>query len=83
MLFEAWGCSESRYVLDIPCFYKDFSPYSESYTYSESCGKDDFMIAVRDDKIWTFGGDEELAAPYPQDNDVWTMELVGVPMAMS
>jgi hypothetical protein len=41
----------------------------------ESCGKDDFLLLVRDGKIWTFGGDEEVAAPYPQDNDVWVADV--------
>ena len=40
-----------------------------------SCGKSDFLLAIRDGKVWTFGGDEEVAAPYPQDNDVWVAEL--------
>ena len=42
----------------------------------ESCGKDDFAIRVRGDVIYTFGGDEELSAPYPQDNSVWTAQIV-------
>ena len=42
-----------------------------------SCGKSDFLLAIRDGKVWTFGGDEEVAAPYPQDNDVWVAELAG------
>jgi N-acetylneuraminic acid mutarotase len=41
----------------------------------ESCGKSDFLLAIRDGKAWTFGGDEEVAAPYPQDNDVWVADL--------
>jgi hypothetical protein len=44
-----------------------------------SCGKDDFLLAVRDGKIWTFGGDEEVAAPYPQDNDVWVGHVASDP----
>ena len=36
-----------------------------------SCGKSDFLLAVRDGRIWTIGGDREVAAPWPQDNDVW------------
>ena len=43
----------------------------------ESCGKDDFLLAIRGGKIWTFGGDEEVAAPYPQDNDVWVASMAG------
>ena len=38
-------------------------------------GKSDFMLEVRDGKIWTFGGDREAFAPWPQDNDVWTAHL--------
>ncbi len=41
----------------------------------DSRGKSDFMIEVRDGKIWTFGGDREVASPWPQDNDVWVAEL--------
>lgn len=43
----------------------------------ESCGKSDFLLAIRDGRIWTFGGDEEVASPYPQDNDVWVASLTG------
>jgi N-acetylneuraminic acid mutarotase len=38
-------------------------------------GKSDFMIEIRDGKVWTFGGDREVLAPWPQDNDVWAAEL--------
>jgi hypothetical protein len=38
-------------------------------------GKSDFMIEVRDNKVWTFGGDREVMSPWPQDNDVWVGEL--------
>jgi hypothetical protein len=38
-------------------------------------GKSDFMIEVRDNKIWTFGGDRERFSPWPQDNDVWVADL--------
>lgn len=38
-------------------------------------GKSDFMLEIRDGKIWTFGGDREVASPWPQDNDVWCAEL--------
>ncbi len=38
---------------------------------SVSDGKSDFRIEVRDDKIWTFGGDRERFLPWPMDNDVW------------
>jgi len=41
----------------------------------ESCGKSDFLMLVRDGKLWTLGGDREVAAPWPQDNDVWFFEL--------
>ena len=33
------------------------------------------MLQVRDNKIWTFGGDREVISPWPQDNDVWIAEL--------
>lgn len=36
-----------------------------------SCGKSDFLLVIRDGKIWTYGGDEEVSAPWPQDNEVW------------
>jgi len=39
-------------------------------------GKSDFMLEVRDGKIWTFGGDREGMSPWPQDNDVWVGEIV-------
>ncbi len=42
---------------------------------SEFSGKSDFLLAVRDDKIWTFGGDREVLSPWPQDNDVWIGEF--------
>ena len=40
-----------------------------------SQGKSDFMIEVRDGKLWTFGGDRERFSPWPQDNDVWVADL--------
>ena len=40
-----------------------------------SIGKSDFRIEVRDNKVWTFGGDRESLSPWPQDNDVWVAEL--------
>ena len=40
-------------------------------------GKSDFRIEVRDDKIWTFGGDRERFMPWPMDNDVWTAPWPG------
>ncbi len=43
----------------------------------ESCGKSDFLLAIRDGKIWTIGGDREVASPYPQDNDVWVGTMAG------
>jgi hypothetical protein len=30
---------------------------------------------VRDNKVWTLGGDRESLSPWPQDNDVWIAEL--------
>ena len=41
----------------------------------DSCGKSDFLLVVRDNKIWTIGGDREVKAPWPQDNDVWTVDI--------
>lgn len=41
-------------------------------------GKSDFMLKVRDNKIWTFGGDREVLSPWPQDNDVWITELAEI-----
>ncbi len=38
-------------------------------------GKSDFMLEVHDDRLWTFGGDREVLAPWPQDNDVWSATL--------
>ncbi len=40
-----------------------------------SCGKSDFLLVIRDGRLWTLGGDREVAAPWPQDNDVWIAEL--------
>jgi hypothetical protein len=37
-------------------------------------GKSDFMLQVRDGKVWTFGGDREVMSPWPQDNDVWVAD---------
>jgi len=42
---------------------------------NESCGKSDFLMVIRDNKIWTLGGDREVASPWPQDNDVWSAEI--------
>lgn len=36
-----------------------------------SCGKSDFLLVIRDDKLWTYAGDEEVKAPWPQDSEVW------------
>ena len=41
-------------------------------------GKSDFLLEVRDDHLWTFGGDREVASPWPQDNDVWTADISGL-----
>jgi N-acetylneuraminic acid mutarotase len=38
-------------------------------------GKSDFLLEIRDDMIWTMGGDREVASPWPQDNDVWVANL--------
>ncbi|WP_372734123.1 hypothetical protein [Nocardioides sp.] len=38
----------------------------------QGIGKSDFMLEVRDGLMWTFGGDREVASPWPQDHDVWT-----------
>jgi hypothetical protein len=38
-------------------------------------GKSDFLLEVRDGRIWTFGGDREVLSPWPQDNDVWVASL--------
>jgi hypothetical protein len=40
-----------------------------------SCGKSDFLLAVREGEIWTMGGDREVLFPWPQDNDVWVAGL--------
>ena len=42
---------------------------------ADSCGKSDFLLVIRDDKIWTIGGDREVLSPWPQDNDVWIAEI--------
>jgi hypothetical protein len=42
---------------------------------NDSCGKSDFLMVVRDGKLWTLGGDREVASPWPQDNDVWYVEI--------
>jgi len=42
--------------------------------YPDMDGKSDFMLEVRDGKIWTFGGDRERMSPWPQDNDVWVAD---------
>ncbi len=41
---------------------------------TDTDGKSDFMLEVRDGKIWTFGGDREVLSPWPQDNDVWVAD---------
>ncbi|MSR09598.1 MAG: exo-alpha-sialidase [Gammaproteobacteria bacterium] len=41
----------------------------------DSCGKSDFLLVIRDGRLWTLGGDREVAAPWPQDNDVWVAKL--------
>ncbi|MGI9666555.1 MAG: hypothetical protein ACR2N2_05570 [Acidimicrobiia bacterium] len=38
-------------------------------------GKSDFLLEILDDQLWTFGGDREVASPWPQDNDVWRFDL--------
>jgi len=38
-------------------------------------GKSDFMFEVRNDTLFTFGGDREVMAPWPQDNDVWMAKV--------
>lgn len=38
-------------------------------------GKSDFMLEVRDDRLWTFGGDREVLSPWPQDHDVWVADI--------
>ncbi len=43
----------------------------------DSCGKSDFLLAIRDGKVWTIGGDREVASPWPQDNDVWVGTMAG------
>ena len=42
---------------------------------NDSCGKSDFLMVERDGKLWTLGGDREVASPWPQDNDVWYAEI--------
>jgi hypothetical protein len=42
---------------------------------NDSCGKSDFLLVIRDGKLWTIGGDREVASPWPQDNDVWVADL--------
>ena len=48
-------------------------------------GKSDFMIEVRDNKVWTFGGDRETFNPFDPfnylqvDNDVWRLTFVPEP----
>lgn len=44
-------------------------------TDSRGSGKSDFMLEIRDGKLWTLGGDREVISPYPQDNDVWVADL--------
>jgi hypothetical protein len=38
-------------------------------------GKSDFLLEVRDGRLWTFGGDREVLSPWPQDNDVWVADV--------
>ncbi len=38
-------------------------------------GKSDFLLEVRDGRLWTFGGDREVLSPWPQDRDVWVADL--------
>lgn len=38
-------------------------------------GKSDFMLEIHDNKLWTFGGDQEVLSPWPQNNDVWVADL--------
>jgi hypothetical protein len=33
------------------------------------------MLEFRDGCLWTLGGDREVLSPWPQDNDVWSVEL--------
>jgi hypothetical protein len=42
---------------------------------STAQGKSDFMLEFRDGCLWTLGGDREVLSPWPQDNDVWSVEL--------
>ncbi|MEM7115857.1 MAG: sialidase family protein [Chloroflexota bacterium] len=44
-------------------------------THPKRTGKSDFMLKVKDGKIWTLGGDREVLSPWPQDNDVWVANL--------
>lgn len=40
------------------------------------CGRADFFFAAAHGALWTVAGDEESSlAPFPQDNDVWTVPL--------
>ena len=67
-LWEPKACGESmegwRLVSDNVWNSKD----------NNTDGKSDFMLEVRDGKIWTFGGDREVLSPWPQDNDVWVAD---------
>ena len=38
-------------------------------------GKSDFLLEVKDGRLWTLGGDREVLSPWPQDNDVWALDL--------
>ena len=44
------------------------------------CGKDDFMLVVRDGEMWTIAGDEETSAPFPQDCEVWRLSGAPAPV---
>lgn len=41
----------------------------------EAEGRSDFMFEVRGERLWTLGGDREVMAPWPQNNDVWHADL--------
>ena len=38
-------------------------------------GKSDFLFKCHDGKLWTMGGDQEVASPWPQNNDVWVADI--------
>jgi len=41
----------------------------------DNSGKSDFLLEIRDDKLWTFGAERSVASPWAQDNDVWIASL--------